>query len=169
MYAFVDELLDCLHFSPFDVCCHLMGLLVSSVFLVLHDEQISFRGEFKRDSALWLVFLPLWCSDIVSGYFNLLVFTRRVLFHKKYQSWLRKSGLSVQRHRQPGWAHIVGDAVYSLLCCLCLFLFKLLLYQKLLNRDESNLSYGVVFLPLMCYMHLLLLCILVGICLRCCS
>ncbi|KAG5443754.1 hypothetical protein CSKR_111013 [Clonorchis sinensis] len=167
MFIFFCEFCHYVHVTPFEIAVRLSGLLISTVFIVLHDEQISLTGEFNREHSLWAIFLPLWSTDIICSYFNLLIFSRRILFHKKLEVWLSQNGLSLSRPYRPPWFRFIKDLLYALLCSFSLFMFKLLLYQKLVQLD-SRLTYNWVFLPLICLMPLVLLAILVQVCTSCC-
>ncbi|CAI2737406.1 unnamed protein product [Dicrocoelium dendriticum] len=168
MYTFFTELINYVHITSFELILHVISILISSVFLALHTEGASVKGTFDRETSLWFVFLPLWAADVVTAYFNFLVYSRHVLFYKHCRHCIGRSGLPVHHFNQPRWSRFVGQLFYSLLCSLCLFLFKLLLYQKLTRPEQSTLSYGVVFLPLVCFMHLLLVSIFVTLCSSCC-
>lgn len=168
MLTFFTELVNYVHITTFELILHVISILISSIFLSLHTEGISVNGTFDRVTSLWFVFLPLWAADIIIAYFNFLLCSRHVLFYRHYRQYIARLGLSAPRFAQPRWSRFVGELFYSILCSLCLFLFKFLLYQKVTYPEQSTMSYGVVFLPLICFLHLLLVSILVSLCFRCC-
>ncbi|CAL8087579.1 unnamed protein product [Calicophoron daubneyi] len=169
MIQFLSEIPYWLHLSPFELCVQLIGLLVSSVLLVLRDEGIwlSSQTEAEYSKSLWYIFFPLWCADGVAAYFNLLAFSRRVNFHRNLQ--LRAPNKMQHSFCRPPWNTLFGNYFYPILVGFCIFLFKLLLYQKFTSVNPFRFTYSMVFSPIICALQLTLLAILFLSCRRRCS
>ncbi|THD23543.1 hypothetical protein D915_005737 [Fasciola hepatica] len=174
LLGFLDELLDCVRLGAFGVCVQLVGVIVSTLLWTLHSEDLwpgdNYKYSFeKRDSALVRIFFPLWSADVIVCYYDLIVFSRRVLFHRKIRKLIRRNDLIPFNYYRFSWHAFIGELIYAVSCSLCWFLFKLLLYRKLVEGVQYNLTYPVVFLPLFSSMQLILLTIMVVWCRTNCS
>lgn len=87
LFGFLDELLDCVRLGAFGVCVQLVGILISTLIWTLHTEGLWPVGNEhysveSRDKTLSWIFFPLWSADVIVCYYDLIVFSRRVLFHR---------------------------------------------------------------------------------------
>ncbi|KAA0188106.1 hypothetical protein FBUS_08407 [Fasciolopsis buskii] len=174
LFGFLDELLDCVRLGAFGVCVQLVGILISTLIWTLHTEGLWPVGNEhysveSRDKTLSWIFFPLWSADVIVCYYDLIVFSRRVLFHRKIRKSIRQNDLIPFNYYRFSWPAFIGELVYAVSCSLCWFLFKLLLYRKLVKGVQYNLTYAVVFLPLFSAMQLILLTIMIIWCRRNCS
>ncbi|CAH8619304.1 unnamed protein product [Schistosoma mattheei] len=79
----LNDLVNWLHITPFELSIHIVGIIFSLSIAVLWDEKIlDILCTDQKEIVLWWVFLPLWCADALVSYFNLVIFFRRIHYHK---------------------------------------------------------------------------------------
>lgn len=79
----LNDLVNWLHITPFELSIHIVGIIFSLSIAVLWDEKIlDILCTNQKEIVLWWVFLPLWCADALVSYFNLVIFFRRIHYHK---------------------------------------------------------------------------------------
>ena len=113
--------------SVFEIWLHLIGLLIFSVLLVL-------RLDGAVDMSWWNVFIPLYAADALDAYFCIIVFVRTLRVGNRRGACLR--------------------LLSSGIILVCLFVFKLLLCQKLMK--ENILSFSEVFASLFVALQILM-------------
>lgn len=128
-----------------------------------------------RVSVLCLYFTRV-VTDILLVNFRLfkivpfvVVFFSFISHLQKIRKSIRQNDLIPFNYYRFSWPAFIGELVYAVSCSLCWFLFKLLLYRKLVKGVQYNLTYAVVFLPLFSAMQLILLTIMIIWCRRNCS
>ncbi|CAH8869555.1 unnamed protein product [Trichobilharzia szidati] len=167
MIISLNELINWLHISPLELCIHIVGIIWSLIAAVLWDEEILglLLKSNERFIIFWWIFLPLWCADVLVLYFNLVVFFRRIHYHKVVRQSLRYYGFRPDYLPASPWSSIVLDTTYKLLFNICIFAFKLVLFQRFVYLEQSNLTYSTVFSPVICVMQLILL----SVCMKTCG
>ena len=123
----LKEIVKWLGMTAFEIWLHLATLLVFSVLAVLKYHEV-------LDSTWWTVFIPLFTCDGLNIYFCTIVFIR-MYKEKEY----RLAGLRL---------------LSSVMVLVCLFVFKILLCQRL--TKEKNFSYSEVFAPVFVALQILM-------------
>ncbi|RTG88035.1 uncharacterized protein DC041_0004144 [Schistosoma bovis] len=161
----LNDLVNWLHITPFELSIHIIGIIFSLSIAVLWDEKIlDILCTNQKEIVLWWVFLPLWCADALVSYFNLVIFFRRIHYHKVVRQNLCHHGFRPDYLPSPPWSSVILDTTYKLVFDFCIFAFKLLLFRKLVYISQSNFTYGTVFSPVICVMTLVLLSICIKNC-----
>ena len=123
----LKEIVKWLGMTAFEIWLHLVTLFVFSILAVLKYHGIV-------NSTWWTVFIPLFACVGLNVYFCTIVFIR-MYKEKEY----RLAGLRL---------------LSSVMMLVCLFVFKILLCQRL-NR-EKNFSYSEVFAPVFVALQILM-------------
>ncbi|XP_028828701.1 transmembrane protein 203 [Denticeps clupeoides] len=125
------ELVKWLGFATFELFLHLSAILVFSVLVALQAD------ELIKAMSWWVVFVPLFAADGLSTYFTAIVSIRL------YQEGERRL------------------AVLRLLWVLTVLSLKLvcevLLCQKLAEKDQRELWFGLIVSPLFILLQLLMI------------
>ena len=127
MFFTIKELKSWLLVSIFEVAMALTAAVVFSVLLVLKIEN-HIVAEW------WTIFAPLFAFDILTAYFDIIVFIR----------------LYLALDRSLAAKRLIINAVVILL----LVIFKVLLCQKL--EGTKHFPYSVIYTPLFVLLFLLL-------------
>jgi len=127
MFLTLEEVVRWLGLSVFEIWLHLVGLLIFSVLLVL-------RLDGATSMSWWNIFIPMYAADALDAYFCIIVFVRTLRVGNRRAACLR--------------------LLSSCIVLVCLFVFKLLLCQKLMN--ENILSFSEVFASLFVALQILM-------------
>ncbi|CAH8584420.1 unnamed protein product [Schistosoma turkestanicum] len=162
----LNELVNWLHITSFELSIHIIGIIFSLSIAVLWDEKILdiLLQTNQREVILWWIFLPLWCADALVSYLNLVMLFRRIHYHKIVRQNLHHYGLRPDYLPPPPWLSLILDTTYKLIFDFCIFVFELFLFRKLVYSNQSSLTYSTVFSPLICVLSLVLLSICIKTC-----
>ena len=127
MFFTLEELVKWLGVTVFEIWLNLATLLVFTILLALKLEAV-------LSASWWNVFVPLFLADGLNGYFCIIVFIR---MYKEGE--YKKAGVRLAS---------------SIVCLVCIFVFKLLFCQKL--NKENSLSYSEVFASLFVALQILM-------------
>ena len=127
MFFTLEELVKWLGVTVFEIWLNLATLLVFTVLLTLKLEE-------ALTTSWWNVFVPLFLADGLNAYFCTIVFIRMYR-----EGEIKKAGVRLAS---------------SVVCLVCLFVFKLLFCQKLNN--PKTLSYSEVFASLFVALQILM-------------
>ncbi len=128
MFFTLKEIIKWFGLTAFEIWLNLVTLFVFSIVAVLkHEEVITVSW--------WKVFVPIFAADGLNAYFCGIVFIR-MYKDAKY----RAAGMRL---------------LSSLALLICIFVFKLLLCQKL-NKD-MDYNYSEVFAPVFVVLQILML------------
>ncbi|KAK7095446.1 transmembrane protein 203-like [Littorina saxatilis] len=113
MFFTLQELVRWLRMTAFELWLHVISVLAFSVLAVLKYEAV-------LNLSWWVIFIPLFACDGLNAYFCVIVFIREYMQVDIKAAFLRflMSGLSL----------------------VLLFLFKLLLCQRLSGQRETSVS-----------------------------
>lgn len=127
----VQELIQWLGITAFEILTYLIGLVAFTILLTLH---VSYGGSnYFNPSEIKLILMPLFAADLWNAYFCLIVFIRTYM-DKNIK------------------AAIFG-ALWSFFLIGDLVLFKFLLYQKLIGL--TTLEYSEVVSPIILLLQLI--------------
>lgn len=118
MFFSIEEIIKWLGMTIFEIWLHIVTFFIFSIIAVLKQEGV-------LHTSWWNIFIPLFVCDGLNAYFCWIVFIRM------YKD---------QRYRVGGLR-----LLSSLVLLVCIFIFKILLCQKLTNN--MNFSYSEVFAP----------------------
>lgn len=128
MFFSLIEIIKWLGLTTFEIFLHIVSIEIFSVFAVLkHEGHIEWNW--------WVVFSPLFICDGVACYFAFIVFIRMYLERNIRSAAFR--------------------TLWSLTFIILLFVFKLLLCQKLERQVE--LTYAVVLSPLYILLNIIMM------------
>ena len=127
MFFTLKEIVKWLGMTTFEIWLNLATLFIFSIMAVLKHEDVF-------PSSWWNVFVPLFAADGLNAYFCIIVFIR-MYKEEKY----RAAGVRL---------------LSSVMLLICMFVFKLLLCQKL-NKD-MDYSYSEVFAPVFVALQVLM-------------
>lgn len=129
MYFTVDELVQWLGLTVFEIWINLISFLVFTILLAFrYDPDVA-----VHTNNWWLIFVPLFAGDALNAYFCTIVFIRML-----YEMPLKLPLLRVS---------------WSIIFLLMTFLFKFLLCKKL--SRQIGLDYSEVFAPLYILLQLI--------------
>ena len=123
----LKELVRWLGVTVFEIWMNLVAVFVFSIVAILKYESI-------LNTSWWNIFIPLFISDGLNAYFCIIVFIR---MHKEQD--YRVAGLRL---------------LSSVICLVCISIFKKLLCQKL--NAEKPYSYSEVFAPVFIVLQVLM-------------
>ena len=121
------ELVDWLGLTVFEIFLHTFGVLIFSLLLVLHHEQV-------LQANAWQMFSPLFVCDGLAAYFCIIVFVRQC--------------------REKEFRNAITRLLSSLSLLVCFFVCKFLLCEKL--EGQGLWSYGAVFAPIFVALQVLM-------------
>jgi len=127
MFLTLEEVVRWLGLSVFELWLHLIGLLMFSILLEL-------RLDSGVELSWWNIFIPLYAADALDTYFCVIVFVRTLRVGNRRAACLR--------------------LLSSCIILVCLFVFKLLLCQKLMK--ENVLSFSEVFASMFVALQILM-------------
>ncbi|ELT97574.1 hypothetical protein CAPTEDRAFT_178898 [Capitella teleta] len=127
MFFTLEELVKWLGVTVFEMWLNLASLLIFTILLCL-------KLEGAMTTSWWNVFVPLFLADGLNAYFCVIVFIR-----------MYKEGL---------YKKATARLASSVVCLVCVFVFKLLFCQKL--SAQNSLSYSEVFASLFVALQILL-------------
>lgn len=113
MFFTLKELVRWLRMTAFELWLHAVSVLVFSVLAVLKYEGV-------LGVTWWVIFIPLFACDGLSAYFCVIVFIRQYMQVDIKTAFLR--------------------ILTSSLSLVLLFLFKLLLCQRLSGQRDTSVS-----------------------------
>lgn len=113
MFFTLQELVRWLRMTAFELWLHLVSVLIFSILAVLKYEEV-------WQVSWWAVFIPLFACDGLGAYFCVIVFIRQYMEMDIKMACLR--GLA------------------STLTIVLVFLFKLLLCQRLSGERDTSMS-----------------------------
>ncbi|XP_002732732.1 transmembrane protein 203-like [Saccoglossus kowalevskii] len=124
----LKEVVMWLGVTAFELWINLVTILIFSILLALKLESVV-------DMTWWEVFIPLFTCDGLNAYFCAIVFIRLWIDRD-----LRTAGLR---------------AVWSALVLIMVFIFEMLLCQRL--EDENNLSFSLIMSPVFILLQMLMI------------
>ena len=127
MFFSVNELTRWLGMTIFEIWLHVVTFFIFTIVAVLKHENVV-------DTSWWNVFVPLFACDGLNAYFCWIVFIR-MYKEKRY----RVGGLRL---------------LSSIVLLVCIFVFKILLCQKL--SRNMDFSYSEVFAPIFVALQILM-------------
>ncbi|KAL8625896.1 hypothetical protein ACOMHN_012488 [Nucella lapillus] len=113
MFFTLQEIVRWLGLTAFELWLNLMCVLVFSILAV-------FKYEGAFEVSWWFVFIPLFACDGLGAYFCVIVFIRQ--------------------HMDFGFKVACLRALSSALMIVLMFLFKLLLCQRLSRERDTSMS-----------------------------
>ncbi|XP_064622760.1 transmembrane protein 203-like [Lineus longissimus] len=124
----LKEIVKWLGMTVFEIWLHLLSVFLFTILAVL-------KHEGAVNISWWYAFIPLFTCDGLNTYFCLIVFIRMFKEQEYRQAALR--------------------LLSSLMCVTLIFVFKILLCQKLAKQNE--LSYSEILAPIFILLQVLVI------------
>jgi hypothetical protein len=127
MLSTLEELVKWLGMTVFEIWLNLVSILVFTIVLCL-------KLEGAMSTSWWNVFVPLFLADGLNAYFCIIVFIRM--------------------YKDGQYKKATARLASSVVCLVCIFVFKLLFCQKL--SSQNSLSFSEVFASVFVALQILL-------------
>ena len=128
MFFTLNEIVRWFGMTVFEMCLSLVAWFTFSVLAVLKQEYVLVTASW------WTVFIPLFVCDELHTYFCVIVFIRM--------------------YREAQYRVATFRFFSSIICLICMFVFKLLFCQKLNNK--MGLSYSDMVSPLFIVLQIMM-------------
>jgi len=129
MFFSLDELVQWLGLTVFEVWINLVSVIAFSVLIVLREEEILSTSH----ESWWVTFTPLFVADALNAYFCTIVLIRMYLEALYKAAFFR--------------------ALWSFCFLTAIFCFEFLLCKKL--TGETSLEYSEVLSPIFILLQLM--------------
>ena len=128
MFFTLNEIVRWFGMTVFEMCLSLVAWFTFSVLAALKQENVLVTASW------WTVFIPLFVCDGLNTYFCVIVFIRM--------------------YREAQYRVATFRFFSSIICLICMFVFKLLFCQKLNNK--MGMSYSQMVSPLFIVLQIMM-------------